>query len=451
MAQPFAVVPGQRYPIIIIYFTINFIVLINAFLHDPLVGYDLSQHLKNIQFLSHLSWPNANQSKEFFSPPLPYVFPALIYAILKYLVTSLNITFAIALKSAQFMNFLLSLGVTYFLLLLCDKARPKDFITKVTALGILALMPVYYKTFSQIRPEPYVIFFFILAAYLIIQVGTQKASLLMKLSLGVSMGLLILSRQWGFFLFFSMIIFFIWRILIDKQNIAYYFKTICISGGGALLVGGWFYAYIHSLYGTITAFNRSGAATFSFFNQPRDFYFSLPLAQLFSIPRRPNFPNQLIPIIYSETWGDYWGFFLWNRNELRSAPNSLLWRLNVFGVFPTLLLIVGFLYGFLNFIISTIKKQLSVSNSVYSLSMIIICVSLLGYGWFIIRYPSLGKGDTIKATYIIYIFPFLCLLAGEVVRKISLRSRLLKNIIFSGLFIVGVNNLPGLITRRWWF
>src|SRR5579862_8457607 len=58
------------------------------------------------------------------------------------------------------------------------------------------------------------------------------------------------------------------------------------------------------------AFNRGGARGLSLGNETGRFYFGLGDGRLFTEPLRPNFPNELIPIFYSETWGDYWEFFL---------------------------------------------------------------------------------------------------------------------------------------------
>ena len=52
-------------------------------------------------------------------------------------------------------------------------------------------------------------------------------------------------------------------------------------------------------------------------------------------------------------------------------------------------------------------------NSLYIVvNTFVVVVSLVGYMWFVIRYPSLGKGDTIKAIYLLHIFPSLAILGA---------------------------------------
>ena len=45
-------------------------------------------------------------------------------------------------------------------------------------------------------------------------------------------------------------------------------------------------------------------------NPAPSFYLGSGNGNLFSDPIRGAFPNQLLPILYSETWGDYWGYFV---------------------------------------------------------------------------------------------------------------------------------------------
>jgi hypothetical protein len=40
-------------------------------------------------------------------------------------------------------------------------------------------------------------------------------------------------------------------------------------------------------------------------------------------------------------------------------------------------------------------------------------VSVIGYLWFLIRFPVLDEGDTVKASYLLHIFPPLALLTAD--------------------------------------
>ena len=58
----------------------NSIVLYNVLVHPPFAGYDGGSHLGYILTLAEGRLPTPFDTSEFFSPPLPYVLPALAYA-----------------------------------------------------------------------------------------------------------------------------------------------------------------------------------------------------------------------------------------------------------------------------------------------------------------------------------------------------------------------------------
>jgi hypothetical protein len=119
---------------------LNSLVLLNAARHDPNIGYDASEHLKYIEVLSQFRLPSNAETLEFYSPPLPYLFPALLVRTL-----SVSVWWA---KGAQLFNVLLSLGLTLYLLKTCDLIKPRESHFKLGAITCLALLPVYYKTFA---------------------------------------------------------------------------------------------------------------------------------------------------------------------------------------------------------------------------------------------------------------------------------------------------------------
>ena len=145
---------------------------------------------------------------------------------------------------------------------------------------------------------------------------------------------------------------------------------------------------------------------FSFNNQPSSFY--NPLNQdslkIFTKPIRGNFDNQFLPILYSDLWGDYWGYFSFTSNYLEDGRNQMaigdyLARVNIFSIFPTLLLLLGFIN----------LRRTSEHQPFTKLIKSSIIFSFFGYLWFLVSYPEIPSGDTIKATYMIQIFNLLAI------------------------------------------
>ena len=199
------------WPIVTLFVAINLLVAINAIWHHPKIGYDVVDNITYIQVLSH-RLPRSTDTGEFFSPPLPFFLASLYDRVCTaddpaplQQFSDFRISWTCRTsdgKFAQALNVLLSIGTTLLLLLLAQLLKPGNRTFKLSALILLANLTVYYKTFAQVRGEPYVVFFTTLTACLVLRT-LKSSSFNWKLVIwtGVSLGCLILSRQWGFFIF----------------------------------------------------------------------------------------------------------------------------------------------------------------------------------------------------------------------------------------------------------
>src|SRR6185436_7703348 len=170
-------------------------------------------------------------------------------------------------------------------------------------------------------------------------------------------------------------------------------------------------------------------------NQEPSFYFGTGDGQLFTLPLRPAFPTQLLPILYADTWGDYWQYFLvWGRTPHRvlagrnlegtlhrvpervvtnrSAMGRYLGRVARLALLPSVVLIAGFCYGFAA--LARWMRRASSRDAAAALAALIVAVTAAGYFYFLVQYPARPLGTTIKATYVLHAFPFLALLGGYV-------------------------------------
>ncbi len=479
LLAPFQTARGLSIRLILLFIFINGLVLFNALLHAPEANYDGVEHFRYIEALAQQNrLPNLEDSKEYFSPPLPYLLPA---AILQNFTASLWA----AAKIGQFLNVVLSLIVTYTLIKICDLLSAQDENLKLSTLGILGLLPVYYKTFALIRGEPFVTLFATLSVYLTLILFARdlipgqpplpnSRRVLHLVGLGICLGLAVLSRQWAFFLFPALALFV--GLLLLKAHGAQrkiMLGSLIASFVIAFAVGGWFYLSLLARYGTVTAFNRNPHARFSFSNQPPEFYTGLGFPELFTDPIRNAFPNQFIPIFYTETWGDYWGYFIvagrdTRTNELlvgsyqqpqwaKERPPAwfvtnkfevtpYLGRVNIVSLLPTGIMLAGMILGLIHLVrfMGQIPHPLPVGNTLFTL---IIFLTLAGYAWFLIRYPNPDKGDTIKASYMLHLYPFLALLSGQVLQRIKIASPIAGRILVFLLFAVLLHNLPAMITH----
>src|SRR5262249_3011755 len=76
--------------------------------------------------------------------------------------------------------------------------------------------------------------------------------------------------------------------------------------------------------------------------------------------------------------------------------------------------------------------------------VLVVGVSVIGYLWFLIRFPVLNEGDTIKASYMLHIFPPLALLTADFVRR--MRVPVIPWLIAWGLLMI--HNIQAVTTER---
>jgi len=442
---------------------INGIVLINSILHYPKIGYDVVQNLNYIQVLPD-RLPSEKDTSEFFSPPLPFFLPSRFDAICEQhapdalgTYNGLNYSNTCRLydgKFAQGLNVLLSIGTTLLVLLIANQISPGNRFFKISALAMLALLTVYYKTFSQVRGEPYVVLFIALSVFLIIELlKTPSFNATLVIATGISLGLLVLSRQWGFFIFPTIFLLVIWLFIQDRKTGWLRARQFLLISILSALVGGWFYIHLYLDYGTFSAFNINKPKyptledTVSFFRQT-----GIGTGELFKQPVRPVFDHlSFFGILYSETWGDYWGYFTYIKPGYASdnignhdTMASYLGTVNLVSILPSLLLLASFLWGLLQ--VFRLKRPPTPGMDALVFIALLALSTILGYLWFVYRY-FMHTNLVIKATYIIQFFIALLFLFAALMEEIRKRSQLAYNVIFILLALVFIYNLPSLITR----
>ncbi len=465
---PFRSGNGWDIKLILAFLLVNGLVFVNAYLHDPHIGYDTRQHLRYVQALSEGRLPTPEDSDEYFSPPLPYALPAL-------LMVAAGMDLTAAAQSAQYVNVLLSIGLTLYLIKACHLLSASSAL-KLGALAFLGILPVYYKTFAFVRGEPYVVFFSVLILYYALLVSVRKQFTLANAALlGLSMGGCALSRQWGILLLPAVFLFFVlqWiRLPRWRPAIARTFG-LCLVLVAA--TSGWFYVSLYARFDSMAAFNRDPAARFSLANQPLEFYVGLDLQALFTMPVRPNFPNQFPSIFYADVWGDYWGYFSVYGRDTRAGTfldgpalyrvlsqdghpdwletnyetqGAYLGRVNLVSLFPTAIAIISLAMGAVGLVKRWRDRALMAGEwDTYAFLLLAIGTVMAGYLWFLIMYPSPGKGDTIKASFVLHIFPYVALLVGLLFERVRNRSRVLYGLILGGLGLTFIHNVPAMLTH----
>ena len=250
------------YPVVI---SIAFVLIYNLFHYDPIQGYDGEAHHAYVQNFLNLYIPNkidqptSNLTYEYFSPPLPYFFPAFINEICKQL-TDYSLIYCQQVYG--FINIFFQ-SILFFLTIIIYLKTLKILnitVQKNTLLILLlGILTINYKAISMIRAESYVFFFCSLLIYLLTELS-QNNFLYKKLDIlkfGFVIGAIALSRQWGFLLFPGL---FILSIFI-KENKKLFIRFLMYSFTIGFMISSWFYFNLYFEYGSFTAFNLESEPT----------------------------------------------------------------------------------------------------------------------------------------------------------------------------------------------
>ncbi len=457
-----------RLVVIAVYLVINGIVFYNARKHDPGIGYDSDAHLHYLMTLAQGRLPTRDDTGEFFSPPLPYVPGAIAMALGK--------GPECAFKIAQYAQFGFSLVLTFFLLQICGLIRTNDDRLGLLALLCLGMIPAYYKTFAMIRGEPLLATLAVVAAYVAIRTfaTSPRMPVVGAIVLGLMLGSAAIARQWGIFLIPPVVLLAAWRMRRDRKFWPA-FRTLAIAGVVCAMSGSWYYLLLHHRYGSVTAFNRAREEI----NRPVGFYVGFPVHRVIAKPIRPDEPRRwVLPILYCDTWGDYWMHFLiygknrtgryvqgnyitMNKDRLprtrRSVQDNIeqmrpyLRRVSAVSLLPTAVMLAGLGYGIFT-IVRVVRTPPSpadppdVPSLTVAFAALVVLATMAGYYWFLTNYTD-ANGDTIKASYILQTFPFLALTAAALLWRLLEHHPRLAAVPIVLLVAVAAHNVPAMVTN----
>lgn len=455
-----------------VYVLMHGMMFLNAAMHPAYVGYDGQAFMEYITALSGGHLPTYEMTPEYFSPPLPFVLPALLMRVL-------GLTVLEAAKIAQFTQVLASMGAIWFLIRLCRRVSLGSVAT-FTAVALLAMLPVYYRTFAMVRGEPWVFLFVMMMLDRMVVIWLEnRANWKQAVLLGVILGLGLLSRHW---MIFTVPMLLMTGLVVCWKQPARRIAAVRVMGLSllvAFVISGWFFLHLKMNHGSFTAFNRPGAKQFALSNHPRSFYMDLALGDLMTHPRRPHLANKFWPTMYADTFGDYWCYFVMYIRErqkdeyipvfrlrsnisIESLPDynerietniisalPYMARVMRVSLYPAMLMAVGLVYVLIRL---ARDRGLPGEDQPARLLLLMYCLlvatTALGYGWFLIAYAPNNQGDTIKPTYILHVFPFLTMGVGLLVQWVFSRWMRVGMALLAMLVPVWVYCLPMMLSHH---
>ena len=135
--------------------------------YDPILGYDAEAHYAYVDTFSRylprkIYIPTSVDTREFFNPPVAYVFPSVVQVFCRNLIESENFLndckpiYGNLTQIFQNILFLISLFINMRSI---NKLSNKRSFINLSYLILSMLLAVNYKTISMLRGEVYILFF----------------------------------------------------------------------------------------------------------------------------------------------------------------------------------------------------------------------------------------------------------------------------------------------------
>lgn len=445
---------------IVILFSIS-ILIFNLLNYDQRNSYDYELIYWYIQGLP-TQIPTIEQNPFYFHPPLPYFFSSIIDSACDFYQKSDDSVLCdnIWHLTSQAFQSLLMLGMVYFYYKTFLNIFGKEISVylKTFFLLLLLMQTVNYKAFTMIRAEPYLAFFSSILIYKLIHLlKVESINYKESVRIGLICGLMILTKQTAFSFFLGATIFLFLIYKSKKIPIKNILANSLVVFVVSFLVGGWFYINQLNRYDSLAPYPRE-KAEFNFKNHNTEYYFSLGLESLFSTPTKYNFDSKMLPILYSDTWGDYWGYYSYDRTKFDDKiyiqqVNNKLSIMNLKSLLPASILIFGFLFTIKN-IFGKEKFENKFKFNSLLLLISITSVSYLAYLYFLIIYPNNFydgsydlHGDLIKGVYIIVIVNLLTYFGVYFLERIELKNNRFFKFIFFLVLILYFSSFSDLVTN----
>ncbi len=316
----------------------------------------------------------------------------------------------------QLVNAVSVVAAGVIVLLLARMLWPARPVTWIAAVGFFAFLPTVVKTGAMFHPEP--LGMLITAGALLVlarMIRTRSYAWRLAVPLGLLLGAGQLVRAWSLWMVGVAVVVLAAAALADRSVRRPALVAALVAVVLAAAVPAPWYVHQATRYSN-PVFDRPQEDEFLLARRPLKFYVDAGFHDVVRRPWQGRFNDRFLPILYAETWGDYFGIWAWGpgRADRTDAIDSSLARQSVLGLLPTGLAFAG-LVALLG--LATTRRREDVGRLVAALPPVAALVSVL---YLAVAYPT-SDGDTIKGTYALAAAPALALCFGFAVDALSRR------------------------------
>lgn len=339
----------------------------------------------------------------------------------------------------QLLNAIAVAGTGVLVLLLARTLWPARPVAWIASVGFFAFCPVVLKAGAMFHPEP--LGMVITASAMLVlarMVRTRTYSWRLAALLGLLLGLGQLVRAWSLWMVGVTMVVLLAVAVTDRS-----LRRSALVGGAvalvlAALVPAPWYVHQAGRYSN-PVFDRPQESGSLLTRRPLEFYVDARYPDVLFHPWQGHFNDRFIPVLYAETWGDYFGIWAWGtgRGGRTDASDAELVRQSELGVLPTALALAG-LVALLGLAVRRPRED--VARLVVALPPVAAVLSVL---YLAVAYPT-SDGDTIKGTYALAAVPAIALCFGFAFERLA-RNRLVGIALGAVLSVSALATLPFLV------
>lgn len=382
----------------------------NAFTYPALGGFDAREHIAYAQEVRDGRLPESGGAS--YTPPGFYAVAAL----------AIRVGEALQLdepeRVAQLLNALAVVGSGLLVLALTRLLLPGRPLARWSALAFFAACPVVLKTAAMFHPQPLAMFLSLLAfwttASMIVR-GDYRFRRWAVLALTLAGAQLV--RSVSVWVVVVVIVALVAAAVAQPQHRRRIRNALAVSALAMVLLPLPWYLHLQSTAGN-AVFGR-GMALLSFESYwPAAFYLDSGLPDVIIHPQRAELEPRFVPVLYAETWGDYFGIWSWNppRPELSPRVDRRLMIQSVVGLPPTALAVAGW-FALLG--LTAARWRESPARMLVALAPLAGLAAVLYYATRSYR----PDADTVKALFLLPAVPFWAVSFGFAVDVLVERYR----------------------------
>ena len=368
----------------------------NAVTYPPVGGFDAGEHIAYVdELVENHALP---ETGAFYTPPGFY----LLAAVAIELAGPLDLEYE--QRPAQLLNAALLVGTALLLLALARLLFPGRHVVHWAALAFFVSCPVVLKTFAMFHPQPLVTFLSTLASVLTARmIVRQSYGLGSWIALAVALAAGQLVRSAAIWTASAVLVALVAAAVAQPESRRRIRNALGLAVAAVVLLPlPW---YIHLQLTTDSAvFGRAPSTD----RWPAAFYVSPGLPDVITEPHRGSLPPRFFPVLYADTWGDYFGIWSWGAPRPDRTPevNRRLVVQSVIGLPATILAGAGWL--------ALLGLSLRGAWRTDPARVLVAAMPLAGLAavlFYTTRNPT-GDGDTIKAMFLLPAVPLWALSFG---------------------------------------